>query len=309
MSKSPEISVLMSAHNAEQHLSAAVDSILDQSFREFEFIIVNDGSSDRTSEILNCYAAADDRIKLIEQQNCGLTASLNIGLKSCEGQYIARMDADDIAIQNRFEEQIKFLRANPGCVAVGSGIQLIDSDGDILGEQFPPETKDEIESALMQGCGAVPHPTAMIRRTSLLDVGGYDESLRYAQDLDLWLRLSEIGGLANLNLVLLKYRVHQNAVTSKKRKEQLACAIKALKQAHNRRGLEFQENRILQSEVKSADADSSCLERKKMEMAIHSGHLETASKYAWQQLKRSPLSMRRWKTWLKLKAGRHQAAK
>ena len=219
------------------------------------------------------------------------------------------MDADDIAMRNRFEEQIKFLRANPGCVAVGSGIQLIDSDGDILGEQFPPETKDEIESALMQGCGAVPHPTAMIRRTSLLDVGGYDESLRYAQDLDLWLRLSEIGGLANLNLVLLKYRVHQNAVTSKKRKEQLACAIKALKQAHNRRGLEFQENRILQSEVKSADADSSCLERKKMEMAIHSGHLETASKYAWQQLKRSPLSMRRWKTWLKLKAGRHQAAK
>lgn len=304
MSKSPEVSVLMSAHNAEQHLSAAVDSILDQSFREFEFIIVNDGSSDQTSEILNRFAAADGRIKLIEQENCGLTASLNIGLKRCEGEYIARMDADDIAMRNRFEEQVAFMNSNSDCVAVGSGIQLIDSDGDILGEQFPPETKDEIESALMQGCGAVPHPTAMIRRTSLLDVGGYDESLRYAQDLDLWLRLSEIGGLANVETVLLRYRVHENAVTSKKRKEQLACAIQALKQAHNRRGLEFQEETILESEVKNADADINCVDRQKMEMAIHSGHLETASKYAWKQLKRSPLSMRRWKTWLKLKAGR-----
>ena len=300
----PTISVLMSAYNAEKYLSDAVESILNQTFRDFEFVIVNDGSTDATSRILNQYAQKDDRIVLIEQDNSGLCRALNVGLFSCRGELVARMDADDIAVPQRFEKQVEFLHSNPECVAVGTGLALIDSDGDILGTQVPPLTHDEIEASLFKGVGAVPHPTAMIRRTFLDQIGGYDETAIHVEDLDLWLRLSELGRLANMSNELLRYRLHENSVTVTKRRIQIENAAIVLKSACERRGIQMDLSSVLQSELEDFNTSGLNQAHQLLAMAVHSGNYGTASKYAWRRVRNSPFSLRRWKTWLALAFGR-----
>ena len=187
----------MPVYNAERYVGEAVRSILEQTFADFDFVIIDDGSTDRSTEILEQFAS-DPRIRLIRRPNTGYLRALNEGLALCQGEFIARMDADDVSLPDRLRRQIAFLDEHPECLMVGCALLRIDDDGDVLCEERLPEDHAEIEARLLEGRGAIGHPAALIRRQALVELGGYREPFYGAEDHDLWLRLAERGRLANL---------------------------------------------------------------------------------------------------------------
>ena len=197
--KSPRVSVAMPVYNSEKYVAKAVASILAQTFEDFEFLIVDDGSTDASRAILQEYAARDRRIKLTSRPNTGYLVALNEMLRRARGEYIARMDADDVALPERFERQIQYLDDHPECVLLGSRVIIIDPDGDPLREMGDALTHEEIDNALMNAMGQlVYHPSVMFRRQVVLDLGGYRPEYYLTEDLDLFLRLAEVGRVANL---------------------------------------------------------------------------------------------------------------
>lgn len=233
----PVISVLMPVYNGSRYLTEAVESILTQSFRDFEFVIVDDGSTDDSLTILESYAAKDDRIRLISRPNTGIVGALNDGLAAARGEFVARMDADDIAMPERFSRQVDFLRANLDVVCVGCGALQIDSRGNHLIPWTLPLDDETIQSQHLKGSTSLVHPGVMFRREAVAAINGYNSAIPVAQDLDLWLRLGEKGRLANLPNLLLKYRVHDNTISNSRQQEQLAYAQLAVDHACDRRGL------------------------------------------------------------------------
>ncbi|NJO41929.1 MAG: glycosyltransferase [Cyanobacteria bacterium CRU_2_1] len=236
--KIPKISVVMAVYNSTRYLQESVESVLNQTLNDFEFIIIDDGSTDASWEMLRDYATQDSRIKLVRnERNLGLTKSLNRGLQLTQGEYIARHDADDVALSERFAHQVTFLRSHPEVVCLGTGQEWIDEEGDVLIQWQPTPNNEALQRLLLSGHNHICHPSAMMRRDTVLKVGGYDETLRSAQDLDLWLKLGEIGQLANLPDILLRYRVHSNSVSEKKVKQQAENAQEACRRAWKRRGI------------------------------------------------------------------------
>lgn len=207
---SPKVTVVMSVYNEAEYISTAIESILKQTFEDFEFQIIDDGSTDRTPEIIKHYAEQDDRIKyLVNDINKGLPASLNKGIERASGKYIARMDADDVSLPNRFEKQVRYLDSKPDAHVVGSYTYLIGLDGEFIGEQSYPRGGRSVDRLKQQGPGVV-HPSVMMKKASLHQVGGYREPFTYAQDLDLWIRMADEFGSSFLQIIpepLLKYRV------------------------------------------------------------------------------------------------------
>ena len=182
----PEITVLMSACNAERFLKNAVHSILAQSYSNFEFIIIDDGSSDNTWNMLT--GLKDSRIKLVRnRENKGLTRSLNEGLKLARGTYIARMDADDISLPRRLEQQKIFLDKHPATAMVGCWIEVIDENGQKTKRFNFPIVPYLLRWRLLF-TNIFAHSAVMFRKDAALDIGGYSEKMRYAQDYDLWSR-------------------------------------------------------------------------------------------------------------------------
>jgi glycosyltransferase involved in cell wall biosynthesis len=213
MGSAPAVSVLMAVHNGRAYLPEAIDSILQQTFRDFEFIIVDDGSSDDSLAILSAYAATDTRIRVISQPNRGLTKSLNTALGLAIGEFIARFDADDISLPDRLQRQVNALRSNNALVLLGSEVELITPDGLRLGPRGHARDHQEIRRRLLLGGGgALTHPAVMMRRLALEAIGGYDEAFPVAQDLDLFLRLSEVGEVGNLAETLLMWRQHDSSI-------------------------------------------------------------------------------------------------
>jgi len=210
----PLVTVLMSVFNGETYLKKAIDSILKQSYSDFEFLIINDGSSDKTAEILEHEAKRDSRIKVIDQDNQGLVASLNYGLKKACGQLIARIDADDIAYPHRLEKQVAYMAEHPDLLALGSAITLIDDQGRTLKQIDYPTGTQEVRSAMMLG-SKLAHPAVIMRREQVLQIGAYREACRHAEDYDLWLRLLELGEIDNLKEPLLYYRQHDEKISLK----------------------------------------------------------------------------------------------
>jgi glycosyltransferase involved in cell wall biosynthesis len=238
MSQAPLISVLMPVFNAERYVAKAITSILEQTLGDFEFLIVNDGSTDRSLTILEKYAASDKRIRLISRPNTGYVVALNEILHLAQGEFIARMDADDIALPERFRRQIEFLRQHPEVVCVGGCHDLIDHKGRFLTHLVLPLHDRDIQREALAGHGSICHPCAMIRRSALLQVGGYDETLLPAEDLDLWLKLGELGQLANLQDSILQYRLHLQSVSERTCTVQRQQARIACERAWQRRGIE-----------------------------------------------------------------------
>ncbi|MCA9095543.1 MAG: glycosyltransferase, partial [Planctomycetaceae bacterium] len=208
----PLVSVVMGVYNAGNYLDAAVRSILEQEYPNFEFIVIDDGSTDDSFAKLQRYVVEFPQLRLIQQQNRGPAAARNTGIKAAVGKYIAIMDADDVSDRMRLRQQVKFLETHPECMAVGSHLEMIDPDGEtIAGESGRPTEHEEILKFMMTGLGGIPNPAAMIRGDILKQVGGYDEEFPAAEDLDLWFRLSEHGQLANLPEALHQYRLHESA--------------------------------------------------------------------------------------------------
>ncbi len=210
---SPKITVLMSAYNAEKYLAEAIESVLNQTFKDFEFIIINDCSTDKTGEIIKGYATMDQRIRVINNTtNLGLTKSLNIGLKEARGEYVARLDADDVALPERLGRQYLFMENHPELTLVGSWAEIIDEQGQNKG-YLRGETKEYLLKFKMLFSNQLVHSTIFFRRSEVLDSGGYNEAYVYVQDYELYSRLLKKYRLINLPEILAKYRAHGEAIT------------------------------------------------------------------------------------------------
>jgi len=238
-SSPPMVSVVMAVYNCEQYLEEAVESILRQTFADFEFIIFDDGSTDGSGEWLEAKAKEDPRIRLIRQENIGLTKALNRGLTLARGEFVARMDADDIALPQRFQLQVGRFNADPELVLLGSEVEMTDKDGLELGSRGTPLTHVEIRKQLLAGNGgAVTHPVAMFRTESARLVGGYDERMTTTQEVDFFLRLSEVGKVANLPETLLFWRQHNDSSNHRRSDEWPKMFRHCVREAIRRRGLE-----------------------------------------------------------------------
>jgi glycosyltransferase involved in cell wall biosynthesis len=235
----PEVSVVMAAYNSFPYVKNCVDSILNQSFNDFEFIIIDDGSTDGTGDYLQNRAKLDHRIHLIQQQNQGLTKSLNKGLKIAKGEFIARIDADDIAVSNRFEKQVNYLNQHQDVVLLGSSIEMMTADGLPMGLRILDKKHSQIRKKLLQGDScALSHPAVMFRKDVAIDIGGYDESYPVGQDLDFFLRMSEKGKVENLPDSLLFWRQHKQSVNRTQFKKWADVKRRAVKSTIMRVGLD-----------------------------------------------------------------------
>lgn len=208
----PAISVLMPVYNAAPFLKEAVDSILNQTFNDFEFLIFNDGSTDNSKEILSSYT--DPRISLIDfDKNQGYVRLLNLGLEMATGKYIARMDADDVSVDSRFEKQYNFLEQNPEYILCGSAFAIIDTGRKI----DLPTQNDEIKLKMLT-ITPFCHPSVLIRTEALArNKMRYDERYAPAEDIEMWVQLSDFGKFHNFEEILLLYRLHDNNISFRKR--------------------------------------------------------------------------------------------
>ncbi len=243
------VSVVMAAYNAETFLLETLRAVLSQSCDDMEVVVVDDGSTDGTPRILREFMSGDKRLHVITQPNRGLTSALNVGWRAARGKFIARIDADDIMLPHRLSQQAAFLEEHPECVAVGCQMIFVDEDGDPVLRHDLPTNHEEIDDQLMRGvAGVIPHPGAMLRRSALEAVGGYREAFTVAQDYDLWLRLAEIGRLANLSTVLLHYRTRLNNITARNHALQTEFVQIGLADARQRRGLPTSEQAVAESD-------------------------------------------------------------
>ncbi len=238
MNRDPLVSVLMSVYNSDRYLAQAIESILNQTYQNFEFIIIDDGSTDRSLAILQNYAAQDSRIRLASRENRGIPKTRNELITQATSELIAVIDSDDIAFPQRLAMQVTFLQQNPEVVWVGGAFELIDARGRRLTQIGMPQSNAEIQQLLVQGNTSFLHPGAMVRRSAILQVGGYDESLPTAHDLDLWLKLSEVGQLANLQEPVVKYRIHGNSICDRNQERGLSEIQIAFDRAWQRRGIQ-----------------------------------------------------------------------
>jgi len=234
----PLVSVVMSVFNGARFLRESIQSILNQSFRSFEFIIVNDGSTDDSAIILEEFAKVDPRIRLFAQPNLGLVRSLNRGCALASGRYIARMDADDVALPGRLEAQTEFLEKYLTVGVVGGQVEYIDASGKSLRQAAMVVANARIMASLERGHCVIVHPTVLMRRDVFERVGGYRQSVVDAEDYDLWLRISDAHQLANLDQVVLKYRRHGGQISIKRFRQQAISNLAArLASGLRRRGL------------------------------------------------------------------------
>ena len=205
----PLVSVLMPVHNDQDFLSHSIDSILNQSYPNFEYIIINDFSTDKSDGIIRKYKNADSRIKYLQNKShLEISKTLNIGINACKGKYIVRMDADDISHENRIEKQVHFMESNPDIGVCGSQASLF---GDRKGSFFLSFYKEHIDLKVVLILGsAIIHPSAIIRSSILKENNiRYNEQRKYAEDAELWYRISKYSKLANLEESLIQYRIHE----------------------------------------------------------------------------------------------------
>ena len=288
----PAVSVLMSVYNGEKYLREAIESILNQTFKNFEFLIIDDGSTDGTSLLLKEYEKQDKRVCVSSQENKGVTIATNKLLGHAIGDYLAVMDADDIALPTRFEKQAEFLDKNLGYVVVGSRVLIIDPDGLSIRPFAEKTIHEDIDADHMAGKGgAIIHPASMIRRSAVESIGGYRD-MAPAQDFDLFLRLAEIGKLTNLQDILLKYRMHPNSLGNSKRLKQQREATSAVKEAYTRRGMEPPSRLVLGNEHQASVSELHC---KWAWWALAAGNVATARKHAFLAFRKKPISLNNWK--------------
>jgi glycosyltransferase involved in cell wall biosynthesis len=238
MTADPPITVLMPVYNAGRYLSEAVESVLGQTFGDFELVAVDDGSTDGSADVLAGYAARDPRVRLTRQPvNGGYVRALLAGAAQARGGVIARMDADDVCHPDRLGRQWEFLRGHPDHVAVGTLVTYIDEHGQEIGAPTYPADHAGLDGWHMsgRGCGLC-HPTAAYRREAFERVGRYRPEYEPAEDFDLWLRLAEVGRIALLPDRLVRYRVHRQSVSRQRASAQDRAIWRGVRAAVVRRG-------------------------------------------------------------------------
>ncbi len=236
----PPVSVIMAVYNGERYLAEAVESVLGQSHEDFEFVIVDDGSTDRTPKILDFYAARDGRVRVISQTNAGQPASLNRAHAEARNEWVAVLDADGACMPHRLETQLRALRREPSVRVLGASAFWTNEWGGTRGiRAFGPKSLKEFERlAAGRDPIVIVHPTAMMHRATILKLGGYAEDFGPAADVELWSRVSDEHPVISLSEPLLYYRIHTSSMSVTRFFEQrlLARWIRARQHAR-RRGL------------------------------------------------------------------------
>ena len=292
----PTVSVAMPVYNARNYIRQAVQSVLGQTFSDFELIVIDDGSSDGSGEAAREAASGDSRVRILRQENQGVSAAANRATELARGELLARVDADDICFPHRLEKQVEFLRSHPEHVAVGSRVLLIDADGAELFEMPGiPVTHEDIERGLMAVEWSIYQPAAMMRTEAVRRVGGYRTDLHIHEDHDLFLKLAEIGRLANLPEALLKYRQRPDSAVSVYAGRHVESFRSVYEEAWKRRGL---VGKRPIPEIADHPRDPACTLKRHRHwgwMSLKAGNLRSARKYARAGLRLAPLSVESWR--------------
>ena len=300
----PRVSVLLPVYNGARYLPAAIDSVLAQTFGAFEFLILDDGSTDDTPRILARYAACDPRIRVVTRENRGLTVSLNELIEAAKAPLLARMDADDICLPDRFQKQVAYLDAHPEVDTLGGHALYVDEDDRPIFVPGLPLDHERIDAMNLTGRVALVHPSVMMRATSIRRIGGYDLAYPRAEDLDLWLRLAERGRLANLSDTVLRYRFTSGGVSGGNVNQQAALARQACEAAWMRRGLpakDYVEGRWRPEQTPASQHDFLL---KWGWQAWKAGNLSTSRHFFRQAVRQRPTSMQAWKSLYSVTLGR-----
>ncbi|MAP27327.1 MAG: glycosyl transferase family 2 [Alteromonadaceae bacterium] len=291
--KEPLVSVLMPVFNAQRFLYEAVQSILSQTLVNFELIIIDDGSKDDSYKIVETLSNIDKRIRLYRQNNCGISYTRNKLLSLAKADLIAWMDADDISHPTRLEKQYTYLQANKEYVAIGTSTIMIDEDGDEIFDWKAPLKHSEIDSFHMKGNGgAIIFPSSMMRKENVTALGGFNENLIGAEDLCLFLRLAEIGRLANLKENLFYYRQHIESICHSQKPNITENKLSVINNCKLRRGIVPNNNL---TPIKSLSIISfNDIYLKWGWWAIKGKRFHTAKKYGFKVIRNNFFSRQAW---------------
>ncbi len=291
----PRVSVVLPVRNGEPFIGEALQSMLNQTWHDFEIVVIDDNSSDATPDILHTAAQMDKRIRILHLDTpTGIVGALNHGLEAARGEYIARMDADDVSLPNRMTLEVEFLDRHAEVAAASGHVLYMDRDGDPLGCPEMPNNHEEIDGRHMTGVGGgICHSAAILRRNTVLAVGGYRPEFSAAEDLDLFLRLAEVSRLANIPDTIQKVRFYPTSHSLRSRDQQRKQCHEALRQAHQRRGLPF-DPEVFRFPPQTEDNFGSL--EFFARFAIDHGYPRTALKHAIRQLLTAPLRSSSWRT-------------
>ncbi len=281
MKTNPTVSVIMPVYNCGPYLAEAVESILRQTWKDFEFIIVDDGSTDDSLAVLEKYARQDDRIRVISRPNTGIVGALNDALVAARGKYVARMDGDDVSLPQRLQLQVEYLELNPSCVAVGASAQLVDEEGDPLcivpAWTDPRRLNDDL---LRFGGSALIAASAVMRTDAVRRVGAYRKEFQWTEHKDLFIRLAEIGQLANVPEVLYLYRQLRSSVCYTRQTDQRENRRRLMADACQRRGIPLESiGTAWQAGSPRPMSELACIERWCL-VSLSAGNRRTARKHA-----------------------------
>lgn len=281
----PLISVIMPVYNSERWLHEAIESVLRQTYKNFEMIAVDDGSDDRTPEILHAYAGRDRRMRVVSQDHAGIPRTRNVGIQHARGQFIAWLDADDIALPARLEMQIAHLMNLPDCVGVGAQVLYIDPEGDPIRQVESPCEHEQINAHLLIGRGSsFQQTTMMARKRALESVGGYLEELEICSDIDLGLKLAERGRLANLPDILVLMRRHWTSISARQSPERMrSVRERIIREALARRGASESFRGVFDFHQPTSEEE---LYERWIQMATDAKYHATAAKYRRRLLNR-----------------------
>ena len=285
------ISVLMPVYNTSAFLSEAIESILSQTYRNFELLIVDDGSTDNSLSIAEQYQGIDTRVKVFSQANQGISKTRNYLVSLAEGDYLAWMDSDDIAMSMRLEKQYAYMEEHSGVVAIGTKSLMIDEDGLPICIWDAPLDHDEIDRWHIEGGGgAIIFPSSMMLKQAVVSLGGFNLNLTGAEDLSLFLQLAEIGKLQNIDDVLLHYRQHISSISHTDKDKILNDKQSVVDSARKRRGL---TSKPLSSDSKPTSRVDTLI--KWGWWALEAGNIATSRKYAWRAFLMKPFMSHTWK--------------
>lgn len=282
----PSVSIVIPVFNAGKYLAAAIGSMIEQTYDDWEMICVNDGSTDSSPDVLDRMAHREPRIKIIHQANGGIVSALNRGCEAAQGSLICRMDADDIAMPHRLKLQTEFMQNHREVVALGGDILCMDSESQPLSRNSLSSDHSEIVNNLLHRKTGLFHPASMIRTDAFRAVGGYRDQYQWIEDHDLWLRLSLIGQLHNSNDLVLCYRQHASSVCWQKSQTQRELMTQLLQEAYAERGLED-----LPSEPAINTPRTKANPGKWARMAARGGYPRTACKHLGLLLKQEGISI------------------
>lgn len=294
MSRVPAVTVVLPVWNRERFVGPCIQSVLAQTFADFELLIIDDGSTDQTPRVIRDHAGRDGRIRVIRQENAGCYAARNAALAATRSEFTAIIDSDDVALPQRFEQQIEFMRSHRDHAAVGTW--AVFTDPYLVPNQVArtPSDHEAIDRQHLAGSpGALIHGTAMCRTDLMRRVGAYRDAPSSA-DYDLFLKLAEVGLLANIPIVLQQVRTHYRSISSTMRDDQLARADLYAREAHRRRGTDLSGHppqTIPRGAILSAPEQA----RSWALHAIRAQQWGAARRHAWSLLRREPLNRESWR--------------